>query len=108
MNSKFNVIHQHFLKAIAKYCNSNLSFNFSEDINLFFEDVYSYILKQNNFDIKNTRTYFFKTKNIKYLSKIMDDLDFNENQIITVFNSFFSSVEKDFYNCKKNYNINEF
>lgn len=108
MNSKFNLIHIHFLKAIAKHCEGNLLFDFSKDINLFFEDVYSYILKQNKFDIKNTRVYFFKTENVKYLYQIMNELDFNENQILTVLNSFFSSVEKDFYNCRKNYNINEF
>ena len=108
MNSKFNVIHRHFLRAIAKYCHGSLLLNFSEDLNLFLEDVYSYILKQNKFDIKKTKTYFFKTENVKYLYKIMNDLDFNENQMITVLNSFFSSIEKDFYNCRKNYNINEF
>ena len=62
MNSKFNVIHRHFLQAIAKYCHGSLLLNFSEDLNLFLEDVYSYILKQNKFDIKKTKTYFFKRK----------------------------------------------
>lgn len=105
MNSEYPFTNKLLLNAIAKHCNGTTLINFSNKINHFLNELYLYIFNQKKFNIKDTRMFIFQEKNVVYLELIMENLKFNENQIVTIINDFLNSVENNFFECKKEYDI---